>query len=97
MQKQSLPILEKIMYPLGGFLIGTLLMATGLKITGTYWGIIVGLIVTGIGGWYLTKKFPGRKDKKLIAYGLYISIILVITLGLLAWIIANMLMQGISG
>ena len=97
MQKKSLSILEKIMYPLGGFLIGTLIMATGLKITGTYWGIFGGLIITGIGGLYLTKKFPGIKDKKLIAYGLYSSIILVAALGLLAWIIANILMSGISG
>jgi asparagine N-glycosylation enzyme membrane subunit Stt3 len=97
MQKQSLSILEKIMYPLGGFLIGTLLITTGLKITGDIKGIIGGMIVTGAGAWYLTKKFPGKKDKKFISYGLYSSIILVSTLGLLAWIIANILMAGISG
>lgn len=93
----SLSILEKIMYPLGGFLLGTMIMATGLKIAGDIWGIIVGMIITGFGAWYLTKTFPGKIDKKLISYGLYSSIILMSALGLLAWIIANMLMAGISG
>ncbi len=97
MQKQSLSILEKIMYPLGGFLIGTLLMLTGLKITGTYWGIFLGMLADGGFGWYLLTKYPKQPDKKLIAYGIIGAIILIAIGGVGIWIFANILMSGISG
>lgn len=97
MKKSGLSIMEKIMYPLGGFLIGILIIATGLKITGAFWGAFLGIIINGGFSWFLIKKYPAQKDKKYIYYGIISSIIFIALAGIGIWIFANILMAGISG
>lgn len=90
-------LLQKIIFTLGGFLIGTLIIITCLKITGLWWSMIIGMAVDCGIGWYLYKKFPSQPDKKLIARGLFISVATITLAGAGIWIFANMLMEGISG
>ncbi len=89
-------IFQKIIYSIGGFLIGTLIMATMLKVTGAYWGTFIGMILDGAAAWFLLNKFPKQVEKKIIAWGIIASIILIAVAGLFIWVSASALMQGIS-
>ncbi len=89
-------IFQKIIYSLSGFLIGTLVMATMLKITGAYWGTFIGMIFDGAAAWYLLNKFSKQKNNKFIAWGIIASIILITVAGLIILASASALMQGVS-
>ncbi len=71
-------------------------MATMLKITGAYWGTFIGMILDGAAAWYLLNKFPKQQEKKIIAWGVIASIILIAVAGLIIWVSASALMQGIT-
>ena len=93
---QATTLYQKIIFSLGGFLIGMLIIMVLLKIFSNVWGILIGVLINSAVFYYFIKKKSNQKDKMIIAYGILSAIILTIVVGTGLWIFVEMAFQDIA-
>ena len=94
--KNKFGLFEKVIFILGGFLIGLLVVVIFLKIFSSFLGVVVGLLIDAGGAYYIFKKKAQQIEKKYIAYGIISAIILTLLIGIVLWGLISALFQGIA-
>ncbi len=74
---KPLNIIQKFTFFIGSFLVASMIFVSCLKLVSSYWGALLGLIVTSGIGIMLLKKQKAEKDK-LIAYGVLACTLFII-------------------
>jgi hypothetical protein len=89
-------IFQKILYSIGGFLIGMLVITLFLKIFTNVWGSIIGIIINTFFFAYIYKNKEKHKDKIIIAYGILAATIFTVVAGAGLWILVEITFRDIA-
>lgn len=95
-EKEKFGIFDKIIFSIGGFLIGTLVIVLSLRILNSYLGAVLGIFVNIGLYYYLTKKKTGQKDKQMVAKGIASSIVFTVILAIALWSFVTAIFQDIA-
>jgi hypothetical protein len=92
----STSLFQKIVFSVGGFLIGMLVIMLFLKIFSSVWGTIIGIIINTAFFAYIFKNKEKQKDKIIIAYGILAATIFTVIAGTGLWIFIEIAFRDIA-